>query len=270
MQSTFVLAQLHSDGMPEVNLKKAEDAVERAVSLYHPGLMLFPECFMSLFPGKTDRKTRLGTAQALDGPFVTGMRTLAKKYGIWLVFGMNEKVEDPADDRNYNCSVMIDGNGEIVRTYRKTHLYDAFGYRESDEYKPGDALFEPIDTPFGRVGLFVCYEVRFPEVARFERARGADILLVPTSWVKGDLKSHQFRTLVTSRAVENGVYVAACDQCGGAQMGESVVVDPMGVPVSTAGEAEILLPAYIDTDRIAQVRKKVASYEGRRPELYGE
>ena len=68
--------------MPEVNLKKAEDAVEKAVSLYHPGLMLFPECFMSLFPGKTDRKTRLGTAQALDGPFVTGMRALARKYGI--------------------------------------------------------------------------------------------------------------------------------------------------------------------------------------------
>ena len=85
-------------------------------------------------------------------------------------------VDDPNDDRNYNTSVVVNSDGEIVSTYHKTHLYDAFGNKESDKIKPGDKFFEPIDTPFGRIGLFVCYEVRFPEVARDQRAKGADII----------------------------------------------------------------------------------------------
>lgn len=268
MQSTFVLAQLAMEGQPEVNLKKAQHAVAKAMELYKPDLMIFPECFMSHFPVGTDRATKLGTAQYLDGPFVTGMRKLAKDNGIWIIFGMNEKVEDPADDRNYNCTVVLNAEGEIVTSYRKTHLYDAFGFKESDDNKPGTALFEPIDTPFGKLGLFVCYEVRFPEVARYQRSKGADIIIMPTAWAKGDLKSHQFRTLITARAIENTVYMVACDQCGTDTMGESVVVDPMGVPVATAGEVETLVCAYIDTDRIEAVRKKLPAYKDRRPELY--
>lgn len=267
-QSTFVLAQISSDGLPEVNLEKAKKAVAEANEKYKPDLMIFPECYMSYFHDHPGRDIELGTSQHLDGPFVTGMRELAKQYGHWIIFGMNETVEDPNDDRNYNTIVVIDDKGEIVSTYHKTHLYDAFGYKESDNIRPGDKFFEPIDTPFGKIGLFVCYEVRFPEVARYQTKMGADIIIMPTAWVKGDLKSHQFRTLITARAIENTVYMVACDNCGVTFMGESVVVDPMGVPVSTAGEVETLLPAYIDLDRVEAVRKKLPAYKDRRPELY--
>lgn len=268
MKSRFVLAQMEQKGDPEENLESARRAVAEAMERYRPDLMLFPEDFMSHFPIGTDRATRLKTAQTLDGPFVTGMRALAGENGIWIVFGMNEKVEDPSDDRNYNCTVVLNSEGEIVSTYRKTHLYDAFGYRESDDRKPGDRLFEPIDTPFGRIGLFVCYEVRFPEVARFQRAKGADIILMPTAWVPGPLKSPQFRTLITARAIENTVYMVACDQVGVNAMGESIVVDPMGVVIAGAGETEILICAEIDTDRAGKVREKLPAYKDRRPELY--
>ena len=156
MKSKFVLAQLDQKGWPEENMANAEKAVAEAVERYQPDMMIFPECFMSHFPTGTDRAVCLGTAQTLDGPFVTGMRKLAADNGIWIIFGMNEKVEDPEDDRNYNCTVVIDDKGEIVSTYRKTHLYDAFGYKESDDNKPGDKFFEPIDTRFGKIGLFVC------------------------------------------------------------------------------------------------------------------
>ena len=268
MQSTFVLAQLAQEGLPEVNLEKAKKAVAQAKELYRADMVIFPEMFMSHFPTGTDRETCLATAETLQGPFVTEMRTLAKENGVWIIFGMNEKVEDPTDDRNYNCTVVLDAAGEIVSTYRKTHLYDAFGYKESDNNKPGDHFFEPIDTPFGKIGLFVCYEVRFPEVARYQRSKGADIIIMPTAWVKGDLKSHHFRTLITARAIENTVYMVACDQCAVDSMGESVVVDPMGVPVATAGEVETLLCAHIDLDRVESVRKKLPAYKDRRPELY--
>ena len=102
MKSKFVLAQLEQNGLPEENLENAKKAVAEAMELYKPDLMVFPECFMSHFPMGTDRPTCLGTAQTLDGPFVTGMKALAKDNGIWIIFGMNEKVEDPSDDRNYN------------------------------------------------------------------------------------------------------------------------------------------------------------------------
>lgn len=267
-QSTFVLAQLASAGLPEDNLKKAQRAVAQASERFRPDVVVFPETFMSFFPTATDQEAYLATAQSLDGPFVTEMRALAKQYGVWLIFGMNEAVEAPADRRSYNTVVVLDAAGEMVSSYHKTHLYDAFGNRESDFNKAGDRLFEPIDTPFGRIGLFVCYEVRFPEVARYQRAKGADILVMPTAWAAGKLKSLHFRTLITARAIENTVYLLACDQCGGNSIGESVAVDPMGVPIASAGEGETLLAAHIDLDRVDEVRAKLPAYGNRRPELY--
>ena len=173
-----------------LNLQKAGEKVREAVDRYHPDLMLFPEMFMSLFPKGTDRATRLGSAQTLDGAFVSGMRKLAKDNHLWIVFGMNEKVEDPDDDRNYNCTVMVNADGEIVATYRKTHMYDAFGMKESADNKPGDRLFEPVDTPFGKIGLFVCYEVRFPEIARYQRERGTNIWQSLTRCIWMNRKTH--------------------------------------------------------------------------------
>lgn len=98
---------------------------------------------------------------------------------------MNEKVEDPSDDRNYNCTVVINSDGEIVSTYHKTHLYDAFGYKESDDNKPGDHFFEPIDTPFGKIGLFVCYEVPFPGKLR--------VISVPRELILSSCRQHGYR-----------------------------------------------------------------------------
>ena len=91
---------------------------------------------------------------------------------------------------------------------------------------------------------------------------------MPTAWMKGDLKSHHLRTLITARAIENTVYLVACDQVGADTIGESVVVDPMGVPIAAAGEVPTLLCAHIDTDRVAAVREKLPSCKDRRPELY--
>lgn len=268
MAATFVLAQMNSVGEPEINLQNAKKAVEEAVERFHLDFIIFPEVFMSHFPIGTDRKTCLSTAQSLSDSFVAGMRNLAAKHSIWMVFGMNEETEGINDDRNYNTTVMINDKGEIVSSYRKTHLYDAFGYKESNDNKPGEFFFEPVETPFGKIGIFVCYEVRFPEVARYQASKGADIIIMPTAWVRGDLKSHHFRTLITARAIENTVYMLACNQVGKDFIGESVAVDPMGVPIACAGESEELIPCIIDLERVAAVRKKLPAYEDRRPELY--
>jgi len=268
MKSTIVMAQVHSLGDPEQNLAMARDMVAEAKTRFQADLVLFPEDCMSRFPAGQAREARLGAAQPLDGPFVSGMRELARQHRVWLVFGMIEPVDDPRDDRVFNTIVVLDDQGQVVRTYRKTHLYDAFGHQESANKKPGEALFQPVETPFGKLGLFVCYEVRFPEVARYQTLHGAEIILMPTAWVRGDGKSHQFRTLITARAIENAVYMLACNQINETHIGESVAVDPMGVAIAAAGEVPQLIPCHIDTARVHAVRKKMPSFLHRRPELY--
>lgn len=267
MESTFVMIQIQSVMDPAENLRKAEQLAEKAKMKFDADFLVFPETFMSEGKIKTP-EDRAVSAQPLDGEFVSGMRKLAARLGVWIAFGMKESISDPDDGRCYNTVLMIDECGAIRQLYHKTHMYDAFGGRESDSFKAGDAFVPPVDTPFGKIGVFVCYEVRFPEIARWQRAHGAEIILMPTAWVKGDLKSLHFRTLVTARALENTFFLLACDQCGGIRMGESVAVDPMGVAIASAGETEALIPVYIDTARIAEVRKKLPSYEDRRPELY--
>ena len=285
MKSKFAMVQMGAAADPAENLRKAERFVAEAMELCAPDLIVFPENCMSDAEG--DIRTKNAWAQELDGPFVSGMQRLARENGVYIVFGMREKAEgtdnakaanvdvDAAKDaegdedlRVYNTVVMLDDKGGVVSTYRKTHLYDAFGHKESDAVKAGDALFEPVETPFGKIGLFVCYEVRFPEVARDQRAKGAEIILMPTAWVKGDMKSLHFETLVRARAIENTVFLLACDQYSGTRMGESLAVDPMGVTLASGGEGEKVIPVFIDTDRIAEVRRKLPSYEDRRPELY--
>jgi predicted amidohydrolase len=173
-----------------------------------------------------------------------------------------------SDPRPFNTTVVIDAAGSLVRSYRKSHLYDAFSYKESDTIAPGDRLFDPIVTPFGDTGLFVCYELRFPEVARNEALKGATILFVPSAWVMGPLKLMHWRTLIMARAIENGCYVVAAAQCGNGYAGHSLMLDPMGEEIVEGGDDEVVLTGEVNPERVDQVRNTVPSLKNRRPELY--
>ncbi len=259
MKSTFVLCQTEQEGKPSVNLKRAEQWVQKAVQEYHPDVVVFPEVYQSHYPLSTDPLTVQSAAEPLHGPFVTGMQNLAKEHGTWLIFGMRELAEEK---RHYNTIVILDDNGRLVDTYRKVHLYDAFSFRESDFVQAGDAYFKPISTPFGTLGVFVCYELRYPEVARTLTQGGADLLVMPTAWVKGPKKEEQFRVLTRARAIENAAYVLACDQCGPDTLGCSLAVDPTGKVLAEAGATEAMLMVSVDTDLVEQTRKQCPSYKG--------
>lgn len=268
MKSTFVLAQLASTTSSQENLQKAKKAIAKASSLHHPDVMVFPECFMCKLPASAGREDTVSHAEPLDGTFVTEMRTMAREYRIWLIFGMTELESISENPVAYNTAVVIDSDGNIVTSYRKTHMYDAFAFRESDIITPGETLFEPIYTPFGKIGLFICYELRFPEIARYQSLKGADIIVVPIAWAQGHLKIGHYETLLRARAIENTTYIVASNQCDEGSTGESMVVDPMGVVVARGGEGEELIVAHLDTERVKQVRDVVPSLVGRRHELY--
>jgi predicted amidohydrolase len=259
------VAQLTAGPNPDENLTRALQAMARASSR-GAGLIVFPELFMAWAHDHTRPGAFQAVAQSLEGPFVRGLADAARRTGLWVICGMVEATADPGG-RVHNTTVVLDGQGELVSWYRKTHLYDAFGYQESRVIAPGDRLFDPIQTPAGRAGLFVCYELRFPEVARHQAVHGAEVLVVPSAWFSGPLKERHWRYLAVARAIENTAYVIAADQVGGPFLGRSLVVDPMGVVLAEGTETEGLLYAEVDPARVAAVRQTLPSLRQRRADL---
>ncbi|NYD65613.1 carbon-nitrogen hydrolase family protein [Agromyces atrinae] len=223
----------------------ARRAAERGASL-----VVFPE-YSSRFtpePGPL----WLEHAESLDGPFVTALSSLADEIGVHLVAGFVEKADG---ERVSNTLVAIAPERGVVATYRKLHLYDAFGQKESEWVLPGD-IDEPetFDVDGLRIGLQTCYDVRFPEVTRRLVDAGADVVCIPAEWVRGPLKEHHWRTLVTARALENTIFVAAADHTPPIGVGTSLIVDPMGVELAALGETEDVALAWVSRERIDAVR----------------
>ena len=226
----------------------AETAVARGARL-----IVFPE--YSAFFEPVMSLSFVAAAEPLDGPFVTALAALAAACGVHIVAGMLEATDDPS--RFSNTLIAVDPAGQQVAKYRKLHLYDAFGDRESDWVLAG-AVEEPETFEAGglRVGLQTCYDIRFPEVTRRLVDAGAELVLVPAEWVRGPLKEQHWRTLLTARALENTVYLAAADHAPPVGVGNSMVVDPMGVELVTIGETTDVAVAWVLPERLTAVRAR--------------
>jgi predicted amidohydrolase len=198
-------------------------------------------------------------AEDLDGPFGTELARVALVRGTTVVAGMFERSPDPS--RPWNTLLV---RGGAAASYRKIHLYDSFGYRESDALRAGPLEPAVVDLGGFRLGLMTCYDLRFPELARLLVDRGADVLVVPTAWVAGPRKVDHWRTLSRARAIENTVYVVAAAQPGPRYSGHSLVVDPMGEVVVEAGEGEEILTATLSTAAIDEARRTNPSLANRR------
>ncbi|AYY15162.1 carbon-nitrogen hydrolase family protein [Actinobacteria bacterium YIM 96077] len=250
------LVQMAASTDPNANLT----TIEKLTSGIEADLVVLPEAVMHDF-GNPD--TPLGpAAQPLDGPFVSAIAGLARQLDATVIAGMFEVSGDP--DRPHNTLVALAPDGTLAGTYRKAHLYDSFGYRESDRLLRGPAEPAVLTVNGHSLGLLTCYDLRFPEHARALVDAGADNLVVPAAWVRGPLKEDHWETLVRARAIENTVYVAAAAQCGRAYCGRSMLVDPLGVAVSAAGEAEGVIGGEIDLHRLASVRERNPALQHRR------
>jgi predicted amidohydrolase len=202
-------------------------------------------------------------AEPLDGPFAARVAELARSARIAVVVGMTETLE--GEDRATNLLLAVDESGEQLGVYRKLHLYDAFGYRESDRIRPAEHA-EPLTFTLGGLcfGAMTCYDLRFPEMARRLVDAGAEALLLPAAWVAGPAKEDHWTTLVRARAIENTAWVLAAGQTGPVCAGQSMVADPMGVVLASAGEAPGLAVAELDRARLDDVRTRNPSLANRR------
>ncbi len=221
-------------------------------------LVVFPEAFARDFgsPGSD-----VGAdAEPVDGPFGQAVAELSRERGTTVVAGMFEVSDDAA--RPFNTLVV---RGAATADYRKVHLYDSFGYRESDRLSAGPV--DAVTVPLGgfTLGLMTCYDLRFPEHARALVDAGADVLVAPSAWVAGERKVDHWRTLVRARAIENTAYVVAAAQPGPRYSGHSMVVDPLGDVLAEAGvEAETVVRAELDPDVVAEARRTNPSLANRR------
>lgn len=216
-------------------------------------LVVFPE-YASFFANPVDGRM-VAAAQDLDGPFIRDIRAAAARGGVHVVVGLVESRDD--GDRFSNTLVAVDPAGEIVAIYRKQHLYDAFGQRESEWVEPG-ALEAPQTFAVGalRVGLQTCYDIRFPEVSRRLVDSDADVLVVPAEWVPGPGKEDQWMTLLRARAIENTAFVVAADHPAPTGVGASAVIDPAGVVLERLGDGAGVLDAELDPAELTAVRER--------------
>ena len=198
-------------------------------------------------------------AEEVDGPFATTLSAVAADRDATLVAGMFERSPEP--ERPYNTLLV---RGAARAAYRKIHLYDSFGYRESARLTGGE--WEPVVVELGglRLGLMTCYDLRFPELARDLVAAGAEALVVPAAWVAGERKVDHWTTLVRARAIENVCYVVAAAQPGPRYTGHSMIVDPLGDVLAEAGEGEETITATLDPAVVAQARETNPSLANRR------
>jgi predicted amidohydrolase len=196
-------------------------------------------------------------AEPLDGPFAAEVERVATERGTTVVAGMFERT----DGAPYNTVVV---RGAAQADYRKIHLYDSFGYRESDVLAAGAT--EPVTVELGgfTVGVMTCYDLRFPELARALVDRGAEVLVVPSAWVAGPRKVDHWTTLLRARAIENTAYVVGVGQPGPRYTGHSMVVGPLGDVLVEAGEDAATLRAELDPAAVVEARRTNPSLANRR------
>lgn len=222
-------------------------------------LVLLPEAFMRDFGGPGSDIS--GFAEPLDGPFVERLTEFAAEHDTTVVAGMFEVSDDPG--RPYNTLAVVGPEG-LRASYRKIHLYDSFGYQESDRLSAGPVSPVLVDVDGVTVGLMTCYDLRFPELARELVRLGAGLLVVPSAWVAGPGKVHHWRTLAAARAIENTVYVAAVGQPGPRYTGHSLVVGPAGQLVAELGDGDHVVTASITTEELDEARAANPSLLNRR------
>lgn len=274
-KTKIAVIQLTSKQNKDDNFQIAEKLIKSAKD-EGARMAFLPECFDMICPSK---KLTMENGEPINGPTVQRYQELAKNLNMWLSLGgLHEKGPESEDKRLFNAHIILNKDGQIVSIYRKVHLFnlDIPGTRlvESEFSRPGTEVIKPPVTPCGRLGMGICYDVRFPEFAISLAKAGADILSYPSSFTIPTGKAH-WEILLRSRAIETQCYVVAAAQVGAhnekrKSYGHAMIVDPWGKILAEINDEK---PGYalaeIDFDYLKEVRQRLPVWTDRKPELYG-
>jgi len=261
----IAVVQFKASTNKEVNLKKILSYISKAASK-NATLCAFPEFMMFYTNSSQTSKQLANLAETINGNFITTIAKSAKENHIQVIGSFYEKSKKK--DRVYDTSFVIDKSGKVISTYRKIHLYDALGFRESDKMTPGSKISKPVNTSIGKIGMMICYDLRFPEMSRSLAVAGAEVLVAPSAWVKGNMKEEHWITINKTRAIENGCYMIAPDQIGNIYCGRSLVVDPYGKILLDMKKKQGISFVNINLNKVNQTRKILPLLKNRRTDIY--
>lgn len=259
------VVQFCASTQKDSNLEKILDFIAKAADK-GAQLCAFPEFMMFYTNSKQTPKELASLAEAINGNFVTAIAKAAKKNSIQVVGTLYEKSK--RKDRVYDTSFLVDKSGKLVSTYRKIHLYDALGFKESAKLEPGSKISRPAKTSLGKIGMLICYDLRFPEMSRLLASAGSEILIAPSAWVRGNKKEEHWITINKTRAIENGCYVVAPDQVGNIYCGRSLVVDPYGKILLDMKKRRGIGIVDISLNKVKETRKVLPLLQNRRTDIY--
>ncbi len=259
-QLTVALGQMHIQlARVEDNLLTAERMIRDAAAR-GAQLILLPELWSTGY----DLANAADHAAELGQGIFTHIATAARDHSI-AVYG---SILERRDGQIMNCAAFYDAEGALAAVYRKIHLFRLF---DEHLWLGEGASPMAMSTPWGKAGLSICYDLRFPELfRRYAVADGAKLMLVCAEWPLARVE--HWRALLIARAIENQCYVLATNSCGATGgtvfAGHSLIVDPWGAIIAEAAEAETLLSAEIDLSQVDRVRSTIPVFEDRRPDVY--
>lgn len=268
---TVAVIQMVSQADVASNLSRARALLEQAAQS-GARLAVLPENFAAM--GRRDLAA-LGRAEAAgEGPLLPWLETAARELGLWIVAGTLPLLPlGRRDGKPHACSLLIDSDGQIAARYDKLHLFDVEvadsrgRYRESDDFAHGERL-ALADTPVGRLGLTVCYDLRFAELYSALREAGAELISAPSAFTAVTGAAH-WEILVRARAIETQCYLLAANQGGRhpgprQTFGHSLIVDPWGQPLAREPQGEAVLLADVDRPAQAAIRQRMPVHSHRR------
>ncbi len=264
----FSAIQMNSTENYGLNLSKALSFIQEA-SESGAKVISLPEMFNYI--GRLENNVYKN--QEKNNELVNLLGETAKKHKIYLLAGSIHELVDNLE-KTYNTSFLFSPDGQILKKYRKIHLFDALlnssaKYKESDSYIAGDASQLPvIETEYGKFGMTICYDLRFPELFRKISVDGAQIIFVPSAFSSTTGREH-WEVLLRARAIENQVYIVASDQFGfhdthKESFGNSMIIDPWGKVISRASEREEVIYANIDLNYLKEIRTKLPVFSHRK------
>lgn len=252
------------------NVQRACDFIRRAVKDHSPKVVALPECFNSPYGTKYFEEY----AEIIPtGETSCRLSEIAKELGVYIVGGT---IPERADNKIYNTCTIWSPTGNLINTYRKVHLFDidvkgGIRFKESDVLSAGDSL-TVIEIDGIKIGLGICYDIRFEELARIYRNKGCEVLLYPGAFNMTTGPMH-WELLARARANDNQLYVATISpardvNAGYVAWGHSMIVDPWGKIVQSATEDEGIVAAELDLNLVSQVRQQIPVGMQRRHDLY--
>ena len=247
---------------PEENRKHMRAMIERACQS-QSDILVLPETCTTGYSENVFHEIK-NYAESVDGPTISMMREMAARFKVWIITG---SLPEKDGDRTYNTVFMIDRSGNMVGRYRKMHLYSAM---DEDVAFANGTEMGVFDTEFCPAAMMTCYDIRFVELSRTFAVRGAKVIYVVSNFPNP--KVNHWRTLLQARAIENQLYIVACNRVGAAEnntyFGHSLIIDPWGEIIAEGNDEETILTGEINIETVENVRKKIPMYWDRQPASY--